>query len=243
MLHRIAPAPQWAIEIAGAADTFAGGCIAEGAIGRAVRIGRALRASTEGTTCRLLGVGAVAIGEALNADAASRIAIGLHRLAGRAIGAARYASTFAEITYLGRLAMSIARAFRAGEAFDVAIRFGLVAILIGEARDAGAPGTAELLGSFAVGIGQTLDAGRRSELAVWCRRGALAVAGASLGRFLGPAARPADKVDGSVVPHRAVHGGGDQGQAQAEREGARNPARDAPGCRDSSGSSAIHPYQ
>jgi hypothetical protein len=242
VLHRVAPSPRRAIEIAHAADAFVARCVAEGAIGRAKRVARALRAGAERTAGGFFGVGAVEVSEAFDANAASRVAVRFHRVAGRAVRAARDAAVLTEIAYFGRFAVSIAQAFRAHEALDVAINLGLGAILVAEALHADAAGSAEFLGPVAVGVAETLDARCRSNVAIGRGRRAFAVAGARFGRLLGPTSGGAGEVDGPRVLHRAVRGSCDDGQGKDDADDGRNRALGAPRCRANGGVRAIHPY-
>ena len=206
--------------------------------------GRALSAVAELRAGRLSGVGAIGIGQALDAEPAGSIAIGPHRIARRAVGAAGDATLVRGVADFGGVTMRVGQTFRALVALEIAIGLSFAASRIADALHTRAARSAEVLGSSAIGIGQTFDAGRGDGVAI--RRGgrALAIAGAWPGlifRILGSFA--SRKVDGARVAHRATklaRGRREETEPRCEPEGS---PRECEGTGESGGEHAIHPYR
>ena len=206
--------------------------------------GRALGAVAEQRAGRLLGVGAIGIGQALDAQAARSVAIGPHRIARRAVDAAGDAALVSGVADFGGVTMRVGQTFRAVVAVEVAIGLSSAASGIADAFHARAARSAEVLGSSAIGIGQTFDAGRGDSVAIGRGGRALAVAGARLGLifriFGGFTSR---KVDSAVVAHRAAKLARGQGQETDPGREPEGSPRECEGAGESGGEHAIHPYR
>ena len=245
MLHGVASTPGGAIEVTRAADTFVRRHVAARPLGGAVPAIRAFRADADRTTRRLLGVGAIDVGQAFHAEAALGVAVRLHRLAGRAIDAARDAAVLAGVADLRCVALGVDQTFGANETLDVAVRLGPGAIRIGKAFHACAAWTADLLGATAVGVGQTFDARRGGEIAIGRRGRTFAISGTRLGRFLRTLGGVvADEIDRAGVAHGAIDRAADEGNDIGK------PCREAKRALPPSGQQgengrghAIHPYR
>ena len=245
MLHGIAMSPGMAIEIGVAADAFMGGAIAQRSIGRTMRSRCALHARTARAASWLLGVGAVGIGQTLDAKTSRAIAIRLHWLAGRAVGAARHAPMFADVANLRGITMCIEQAFHTDVTIGIAIGLGFGAARIGQTLHASAARAAEMLGTCTIGVRQALDTGGGDGIAIRGRRRAFAIASARFGRLLGPLGGVVgNEVDGAGIPHRTMRDQqSDRTPSNGGRSEPRRLLRRREGDLESSEEHAIHPYR